>query len=102
MSVDLSGTRSFESPSVISHRRRGVMKPTTALDGVNFFLADVRDGLGPYLAIYLLTTQRWDAASIGVVMSISGISGLVAQTPIGASSSTRPAGSGFWWPAPRW
>jgi MFS family permease len=60
------------------------MKPATALDGVNFFLADVRDGLGPYLAIYLLTTQHWDAASIGLVMSISGISGLVAQTPIGA------------------
>ena len=60
------------------------MKPATALDGVNFFLADVRDGLGPYLAIYLLTAQHWDAASIGVVMSISGISGLVAQTPIGA------------------
>jgi hypothetical protein len=26
-----------------------------ALDALNFFLADVRDGLGPYLAIYLLT-----------------------------------------------
>jgi MFS family permease len=84
MSVDLSRTRSFESASITGRRRRGMMKPATALDGVNFFLADVRDGLGPYLAIYLLTTQHWDAASIGVVMSISGISGLVAQTPIGA------------------
>ena len=27
------------------------------LDALNFFLADVRDGLGPYLAIYLLTVQ---------------------------------------------
>ena len=33
------------------------------LDALNFFLADVRDGLGPYLAIYLLTVQRWDEAS---------------------------------------
>ena len=40
-----------------------------ALDALNFFLADVRDGLGPYLAIYLLTEQKWDEASIGVVMS---------------------------------
>lgn len=39
-----------------------------SLDALNFFLADVRDGLGPYLAIYLLTIQRWDAASIGLVM----------------------------------
>jgi hypothetical protein len=31
-----------------------------ALDALNFFLADVRDGLGPYLAIYLLTEKKWD------------------------------------------
>jgi MFS family permease len=55
-----------------------------ALDAANFFLADVRDGLGPYLAIYLLTVQRWDEASIGVVMSIATAAGLVAQTPAGA------------------
>jgi MFS family permease len=59
-------------------------KPSTPLDWMNFFLADVRDGLGPYLAIYLLTVQKWDAASIGVVMSIGGIAALLAQTPAGA------------------
>jgi len=55
-----------------------------SLDALNFFLADVRDGLGPYLAIYLLTEQRWDEASIGIVMSIAAIAGIVAQTPAGA------------------
>ncbi|MBR1128321.1 MFS transporter [Bradyrhizobium iriomotense] len=55
-----------------------------ALDAANFFLADVRDGLGPYLAIYLLTEQRWDEARIGLVMSIATIAGIVAQTPAGA------------------
>jgi len=55
-----------------------------ALDAANFFLADVRDGLGPYLAIYLLTIQRWDEASIGVVMSIATAAGIAAQTPAGA------------------
>ncbi|MGJ4884556.1 MFS transporter [Bradyrhizobium sp. HKCCYLRH3097] len=55
-----------------------------ALDTTNFFLADVRDGLGPYLAIYLLTEQKWDEASIGVVMSLATIAGIVAQTPAGA------------------
>src|SRR3954469_53523 len=55
-----------------------------SLDGLNFFLADVRDGLGPYLAIYLLTVQHWDEASIGVVMSVAGIAGIVAQMPGGA------------------
>ncbi|SEN72022.1 MFS transporter [Bradyrhizobium sp. OK095] len=55
-----------------------------ALDSANFFLADVRDGLGPYLAVYLLTEQHWDEARIGLVMSISTIAGIVAQTPAGA------------------
>ncbi len=54
------------------------------LDAVNFFLADVRDGLGPYLAIYLLTEQHWDQARIGLVMSVAAVAGIVAQTPAGA------------------
>jgi hypothetical protein len=54
-----------------------------ALDALNFFLADVRDGLGPYLAIYLLTEQKWDEASIGVVMSMAGtgLMGFTAMMP---------------------
>jgi MFS family permease len=55
-----------------------------ALDAANFFLADVRDGLGPYLAIYLLTEQKWDEARIGLVMSVATIAGILAQTPAGA------------------
>ncbi|MBR0974927.1 MULTISPECIES: MFS transporter [Bradyrhizobium] len=55
-----------------------------ALDAANFFLADVRDGLGPYLAVYLLTEQHWDEARIGLVMSIATIAGILAQTPAGA------------------
>jgi MFS family permease len=55
-----------------------------ALDALNFFLADVRDGLGPYLAIYLLTEQKWDQASIGAVMSAAAVAGILAQTPAGA------------------
>jgi MFS family permease len=55
-----------------------------ALDALNFFLADVTGGLGPYLAVYLLTVRHWNAAQIGVVMSVAGIAGIVAQTPAGA------------------
>ncbi len=54
------------------------------LDGLNFFLADVRDGLGPYLAIYLLSVHHWQPASIGAVMTVSAIIGLMTQTPAGA------------------
>jgi len=63
---------------------RQISRANHALDAANFFLADVRDALGPYLAIYLLTEWKWDAASIGVVMSIATVAGIVAQTPAGA------------------
>ena len=64
--------------------RVGTTKVERPLDALNFFLADVRDGLGPYLAIYLLTEQKWDEASIGVVMSVAALAGILAQTPAGA------------------
>ena len=65
-------------------KKRNLTRANRALDATNFFLADVRDGLGPYLAIYLLTEQKWDEASIGVVMSIATVAGILAQTPAGA------------------
>jgi MFS family permease len=55
-----------------------------ALDLLNFLLADVSDGLGPYLSIYLLLTHHWDQASIGFVMAVGGIAAIIAQTPVGA------------------
>jgi MFS family permease len=60
------------------------MPTTRALDALNFFLADVRDGIGPYLAVYLLAVHHWDQASTGLVLSIGGIAGLLAQAPAGA------------------
>ncbi|GAB3916785.1 MFS transporter [Larkinella terrae] len=55
-----------------------------ALDAANFLLADIRDGMGPYLAIYLLSTLHWNAQNIGIAMSVMGIATVIAQTPAGA------------------
>lgn len=44
----------------------------------------MRDGLGPYLSIYLLLTHHWDQESIGFVMAIGGVGGILAQAPVGA------------------
>jgi len=60
------------------------MRNETSLDALNFFLADVREGLGPYLAIYLLTERHWREDGIGLVMTIAGLAGIAAQTPAGA------------------
>ena len=56
------------------------------LDALNFFLADVRDGLGPYLAIYLLTVEKWNEASIGAVMSVAAIAAISQNTTMGPNA----------------
>ena len=60
------------------------MKSQRPLDWLNFFLADVKDGLGPFLAIYLLSSRHWDPGEIGVVMVIAGIATVAAPGPFGA------------------
>ncbi|MBV9142511.1 MAG: MFS transporter [Pseudonocardiales bacterium] len=70
-----------------SGRSRGLSgkgRSLAALDGLNFFLADVQSGLGPFLGIYLLTEPGWNAESIGAILTISGVASLVVQTPAGA------------------
>lgn len=64
-----------------SHSRTGVH---AALDWLNFFLADVRGTLGPYLGIYLLTVQQWNQGAIGLLMTATELAGLVAQLLTGA------------------
>jgi MFS family permease len=76
---------SFPSASGSSPRRSS---PGRTLDALNFFLADVRDGLGPYLAIYLLAVRGpahgWNEATVGLVLTIAGVVGLLAQVPAGS------------------
>ncbi len=54
-----------------------------ALNAVNFFMADVRDGLGPYLGVFL-QNEKWSPSEIGLVMTIGGLAGVIATTPLGA------------------
>src|SRR5437870_3536815 len=60
--------------------------PSTAslhgLDGVNFFLAGVLAGFGPYVAVYL-ADQKWTQDQIGFVLSASALAGLLSQVPGG-------------------
>ena len=56
-----------------------------SLDAINFLLADVRGALGPYLNVFLITQQHWSQTEVGWVTTLSGLLGLVAQTPAGAA-----------------
>ena len=84
---DSSADADHAADNGIAHREPS-FRAARGLDGLNFCLADIRDGLGPYLAIYLIAergpTQGWNEATTGLIMTIAGIVGLVAQTPAGA------------------
>jgi MFS family permease len=53
-----------------------------ALDRLNFFLAAMQAGFGPFVAIHL-ADQGWTPESIGFVLSAGGVAGLLAQVPTG-------------------
>ena len=48
-----------------------------------FALADVRDGLGPFLGVYF-QQQGWTPDAIGFVMTAGGLAELFCNTPLGA------------------
>ena len=54
-----------------------------ALEAMNFFLADVQTGLGPFLAAYL-ASSGWNPARVGYALTFGGLVGVALQTPAGA------------------
>jgi MFS family permease len=70
-----------------SLEREATVRPSSrslrGLDALNFLMADVRDGLGPFLSVYLKGTQHWSSGNIGLVMAASGIAAAICQIPAG-------------------
>jgi predicted MFS family arabinose efflux permease len=62
-----------------------------ALDWVNFLLADVRGGLGAYLMVYLVTEAHWHQATLGAVLTVSGLTGILLHPSVGALIDRTPA-----------
>ena len=55
---------------------------SSGLDGVNFFIAAMSAGFGPYVAAYL-ADQRWTPQDVGFVLSVSALAALLSQLPGG-------------------
>ncbi|MFK7777065.1 MAG: MFS transporter [Gimesia sp.] len=53
------------------------------LNWLNFFAADVGDGVGPFLATFLISTAHWNEMSIGVFLLVLNFSTVIAQAPAG-------------------
>jgi MFS family permease len=54
----------------------------SGLDGINFFLAGMQAGFGPFVAV-LLADEKWTQESIGYVLSAGALAGLLSQLPGG-------------------
>ncbi len=70
------------APGLGQHDQRGG-RAWRGLDWLNFFVADVQTGFGPFIAVYL-TTQHWTQTEIGLALSIGTITALLSQLPGGA------------------
>ena len=66
-------------PDKTGDKRRGL----AALEALNFFMADMQAGIGPFLGVFL-QMRGWSAGSIGLVMTLGGIAGTLMTAPAGA------------------
>lgn len=72
-------------PRITGPSHRSLM----ALATLNFFLADARDGLGPFLDGFL-ATHGWQPMTLGIIATIGGIIGMVATPFFGALVDASP------------
>ena len=61
-----------------------MMTPSIGLPVVNFFMADVGGGMGPFLSTWLSEAEKWPPNQIGFVLSAGLIAGMLMATPAGA------------------
>jgi MFS family permease len=54
-----------------------------ALDWLNFFIANLQTGFGPFIAVYL-TGDKWTQTEIGIALSVNAAVTMLAQVPAGA------------------
>lgn len=66
-----------------NEERKPAKQNFRALDWLNFSLADVQTGIGPFLAA-ALTYRGWNPAQIGTFLTVSGLLGVFLQAPAGA------------------
>jgi MFS family permease len=66
-----------------SEDRNPSARSLRGLDLLNFVMADVSGGVGPYLAVFLKAAQNWPAGDIGIVMAVSSVAAAICQIPAG-------------------
>lgn len=67
----------------MSHDGAATVRPARALEALNFFVADVQAGIGPFIGVILLS-RGWGADAIGSVMTLAGLAAMAATPLAGA------------------
>jgi MFS family permease len=75
--------RQLTRPSNGLARSGGASKGVWPLLALNFFMADMQSGIGPFLGVFLLA-HGWQSGLIGTVMTVGGVAGMLITTPAGA------------------
>ena len=65
------------------HRPAPSRQSLAGLDALNFFMANVQTGFGPFIAVYL-TAEKWTQVEIGLVLTVASMASLFGQVPGGA------------------
>ncbi|KQS04980.1 MFS transporter [Sphingomonas sp. Leaf357] len=73
-------TRAMASPAASSDETK---RAKGALQALNFFMADMQAGIGPFLGVFL-QQKGWTAGPIGTVMTAGGVAGMIMTVPAGA------------------
>jgi len=68
----------------VSNTQQGKYRSLRSLEWLNFFLADVQTGLGPFLAAYL-ASNGWHPDRVGFALTFGGLVTVALQTPAGAA-----------------
>ncbi len=74
------GGEAAASPDLANDPKKGSVR---ALRALNFFIADVQNGMGPYMALFLQSSVHWNQAQIGSALAAGNIAQVLAQTPAG-------------------
>jgi hypothetical protein len=74
----------------VSDAKLGKQRSLHALEWLNFFLADVQTGLGPFLAAYL-ASSGWNPGCVGYALTFGRLVGVAMQTPAGPMIGPRDA-----------
>ncbi len=64
-------------------RRTSAVREHRCLDWLNFSVAAVQTGFGPFVGVYLIG-HGWTQTDIGVVLSIGAVAAMASQLPAGA------------------